>query len=171
MHGIILGLWACLLLVGCSGTGGTSSDRTALASYQTFGFAPVRGARDSRVSSMIRSEVAAQMRARGYRESSNPDLLVSISVETERRVHAKVRSTGFAAAHVQILENHYNDYGRHSEVIDEYTEGQLHINLLDMRQRRVVWSGATSGKVTRKMMANPQPALAKAVHRAFRRFP
>ncbi|AOS98419.1 hypothetical protein AUP74_03053 [Microbulbifer aggregans] len=165
-----------LLVAACAGTS-TSSGAAAegrWGQYRTFGF--VRSGdsvRSGEVAAILRAEVTRQMNARGLTQSSNPDLLVHLAVDTEQRVQVPgARSTGGAAARFPFLEEYYSQLPPgHATDLNRVTEGRLTIDVLDVQQRQLVWRGRAQRKVTSQMMANPQPALAGAVDDIFRRFP
>ncbi|KUJ84405.1 DUF4136 domain-containing protein [Microbulbifer flavimaris] len=165
-----------LFLAACAGSP-TSSGAAAegrWGQYRTFGFVPGRDSvRSSQVASILRSEVARQMNARGLTQSSNPDLLVHFAVSTEERVQApRTRSTGAAAARYPFLEEYYRQLPPgHATDLNRVTEGRLTIDVLDVQQRQLVWRGRAERRVTPQMMTNPQPALSGAVNDIFRRFP
>lgn len=164
-----------LLLWGCSSSS-TSSRAAADArwgEYRTFGFATQPSGAGSGVESTLRAEVAKQLNARGLTRSSNPDILIHMSVDTEQRVRTpNVRTTGGAAARYAFMEEYLRSLPpTYSTSIDQFTEGRLTIDAIDVRQRKQVWRGQTQQRLTRQMLANPQATAARAVDEIFRSVP
>ena len=169
--------WAIVSLVlwGCSSS--PTSSKAAVdarwGEYRTFAFATQPSGASSSVESTLRAEVAKQLNARGLTQSSNPDILIQMSVDTEQRVRTpKVRSTGGAAARYPFMEEYLRTLpASYSTSIDQYTEGRLTIDAIDVRQRRQVWRGQTRQRLTQQMLANPQATAARAVDEIFRNVP
>lgn len=158
---------------GSSSTSGTAADGR-WGQYRTFGF--VHGedsVRSGEVAAILRAEVTRQMNARGLTQSSSPDLLVHLAVDTEQRLQVPgARTTGGAAARFPFLEEYYRQLPPgHATDLNRVTEGRLTIDLLDVQQRQLVWRGQAQRRVTQQMMDNPQPALSAVVNDVFRRFP
>ncbi|MFI2810685.1 MULTISPECIES: DUF4136 domain-containing protein [Microbulbifer] len=173
-HNTFTALFLSLFLAGCSGASVFSSadDDSRWGDYRTFGFVQSGGA-NSRVESILQAEVTRQLNARGMTRSTSPDILVNIAAYTEKLPKTRIsRTTGFAAARYPFLQEYYRDLGeKHLTDIDEQTEGRLTIDVLDVRQREMVWRGRTRGRITPAMMADPQAALASAVNEVFQKFP
>lgn len=164
-----------LVLWGCSSSS-TSSKAAAGArwgEYRTFAFASKPSGARSEVESTLRAEVAKQLNARGLTRSSNPDILIQISVDTEQRVQTpNVPPTGGAAARYPFMEEYVRSLPpTYSTSIDQFTEGRLTIDAIDVQQRRQVWRGQTQKRLTQQMLANPQATAARAVEEIFRSVP
>ncbi|WP_295797842.1 DUF4136 domain-containing protein [uncultured Microbulbifer sp.] len=160
-----------LALAGCAGTTSTASS-SALSQYRTFGFVPASGS-NGRAMALARSEVSEQLMARGMTPSKTPDVLVNVHVHAERQVKSRQSyNLGFAAARYPYLEEYYKSLppGYHAD-FNQYTAGHLTIDLLDARQRKVVWRGRAQKPITRKVLDNPERAVDQAVNDAFRTFP
>ncbi len=59
----------------------------------------------------------------------------------------------------------------HSTRIDQYTEGKLNIDAIDVSSRKLVWQGSTQGRLTKKDFENAQAVLNEAVIEIFQKFP
>jgi hypothetical protein len=158
-----------LLVVGCGGTQvrvdyDTKQDFTALRSYA---WAPMteeerqEKSRDSLTHERIQSAIAAHLAARGYTQidEAKADFLVTHTVMIERRV--QMRDTRVAIG--------YGRYGAGGGVgvgfsapVDttayEYRVGTLIIDVIDARQKRLVWRGA--GERTLEGERTPEQRIA-----------
>jgi hypothetical protein len=59
----------------------------------------------------------------------------------------------------------------HEPRIEQYTDGQLNINLVDPQTRQVILQSSTRGRLTKKDYENAQATLDAAVAEIFQQFP
>lgn len=52
-----------------------------------------------------------------------------------------------------------------------YQEGTLTIDLVDAAKKQLVWQGVAQGRIHKKAVQNPGPAIDKAVTDIFAKFP
>ena len=138
-------------LTGCASPPTDNAAAAALSQYRTFGFAPVT-ASNGRAVSLAQNEVSQQLMSRGLMPSSNPDLLVNVQVR--------------AFPTNQMLTS-----VPHASVRQSATEGHLTIDLVDARQKHLVWQGRTVAPITRQVLNEPQRSMDRGVSEAFRSFP
>jgi hypothetical protein len=53
---------------------------------------------------------------------------------------------------------------------EKYTKGTLNIDLVDAKRKQLVWEGVAVGRVTDDKLANPEPAIDKAVADIFAKY-
>ncbi|WP_231757636.1 DUF4136 domain-containing protein [Microbulbifer elongatus] len=140
-----------LTLTGCASPPAHNNAAATLAQYRTFGLAPVSGG-NGRAMSLAQNEVSRQLISRGMVPSSNPDLLVTVQVRAY-----PTRQMPVGAPYASVRQSS--------------TEGILTIDLVDARQKQLVWQGRTVDPITREVLNNPQRAMDKAVDEAFRSLP
>lgn len=143
-----------LMITSCASIR-VSSDydtKTDFSKYKTFAFYK-KGIDKAPISSLdkrrILRAVEAELIAKGFTKSKNPDLLVSIFAKSRQNV--------------RVYNNpHY--YGWHpwyygsnwGTQISKHTEGTLFVDLIDAHKKELVWQGigkgalVTSGNVERK---------------------
>lgn len=171
---IATALFVSLLLSACAGSpaASVSGGGARWGEYRTFDFVP-GGSSSGEVNSILRAEITRQLNARGFTRSNNPDLLVSISVQTQEKLNLpRTATTGGAAARYQFLEDYYRQMpASQTTNINKYTEGRLTVDLLDVQQKRMIWRGRTQGRLTQEMYANPHSTLATAVDEVMRKLP
>lgn len=141
-----------LTITGCASPPTDSAAAATLSQYRTFGFALANGS-NGRAVSLAQNEVSQQLMSRGLMPSSNPDLLVNVQVRAN-------------PAPFQMPAR-----APHASVSQSATEGHLTIDLVDARQKNVVWQGYTNTPITRQMLNNPERTMDRAVIEAFQRFP
>jgi hypothetical protein len=143
--------------------------------YQTFGFIDHPNTDNASYTTLttryLKDAVAREMLARGYTQSDKPDLVINFLVGSKD----KVESTPGPAVGVG-----YGRWGWHGagwgvgyggRDIRTVTEGSLTIDVVDHGKSELVWSGTAEGRLTRKVLENPQPAIDDAVSAIFARYP
>ena len=80
------------------------------------------------------------MLAKGFKKSTNPDVLVSIYAKSRRKIDVYSRRS---YSSFYWYPSYY--YGRDRLRITNYTEGTLFIDFIDTKQRKMIWQGIGSG--------------------------
>jgi hypothetical protein len=151
-----------------------------LASYRTYAFMPKPGTDKDGYKTLttqtLERSVGREMVARGYTPASGgqPDLLINFSVKTRDKVEGDSGPAfglgygyGWGRGHYGYgfgLNDYYND-------IQTVTEGSLIIDLVDREHNEVVWSGTAVGRLTKKVLDNPDPQIERSVTEIFARYP
>jgi hypothetical protein len=148
------------------------------ASVRNFDFVPVPStdgqAYESLETNYLRSAMTRELEARGMQLGSNPDVLVNFSISTQEKVRSRSVPSmgGYVGAYDYYDDVYYDGWARtHETRIDQYTEGQLNIDVIDPVGRRLVWQGSTSGRLTNEMLANARTTLNEAVTEIMGAFP
>ena len=116
---------------------------TDFTKYKTFAFYK-KGIDKVEISDLdkrrILKGIEAELIARGYTKSENPDLLVSIFAKSRQKVNVYNDNYMFGWGWYPFY------YGPNSGVrIDEYTEGTLFIDFIDAEKKQLAWQGIGSG--------------------------
>jgi hypothetical protein len=169
-----------MLLIGCASSPNTTSmsDPTVdLRSYETFNFVQYDQSPDQSYETLeltyLRRAARQQMERRGFTLSDQPDVVINFSIDTQEKIQSRtVPSTGYGIGYDPFYDVYYDDwYMSHETRIDQYTEGHLDIDLIDVAQRKLIWQGSTSGRLSRKDFENVQGTLTQAVNEVFTEFP
>ena len=152
-----------------------------LATYRSYAFASDpgtdRAGYSTPITSYFKQAIRREMDSRGYRyvESGDADLLVNFNANAHERV--EVRSTP-APAYGGYYGYRTGLYGvGHVYVAApdvqtvRYKVGTANIDIVDWRQKQLVWEGVIEGRLTDKMMENPQAAIDAAVAEMYTKFP
>lgn len=145
-----------------------------LNSYKTFGFydrlATDRNSYTTLVSTRLKDATRRELEKRGYQYAQNPQLLVNFNVNVENR--QDVRSTP-AAGYYGYRTGMYGVWGGYPQDIQtvHYQQGTLTIDLVDAAKKQLVWQGVAQGRIHKKAVQNPGPAIDKAVTEIFAKFP
>ncbi|MFD1293787.1 DUF4136 domain-containing protein [Lutibacter holmesii] len=131
---------------------------TDFTQYKTFAFYK-KGIDKAEISDLdkrrILKAVEAELMAKGFTKSENPDVLVNIFTKSRRKVDINNNNFGFGYGGYYGWYPWY--YGpNYGTTISEYTEGTLFIDLIDANKKELAWQGigsgglSTSGNVAKK---------------------
>lgn len=162
-------------------------DRTVdFNKYQTFAFyqAPTENdaadatppAYNPLMEQHFKAAITREMTALGYRfDETAPQLLVNYQTNTENR--EDIRSSPFS------INAGFGHFGRNSafsvgfplfgggvEKVN-YKVGTILIDVIDAKEKRVVWQGMLEGRLSGKAMQNPQQAVNDSVTLIYQRYP
>ena len=151
----------------------TNADPTAnLSSYKTYAYAANPGTNrngySTPLTSYFQTAISREMDARGYHKvDGNADLLVNFSTNVQEKTD--IQSAPGAPM------GYYGYRGGMYAAPDVYTVrykvGTANIDLVDLKQKKLVWEGVAQGELTSDMMKNPQAAVDMAVRDMFAKFP
>jgi len=153
-------------------------DATApFARYRTYAFQQPPGTQGAgyteAFSLQLQDAARRELDARGLRYAeSSPDLLVGFDAQ----IHEKMRSAPVAygaPGSAGYRMGHYATwpgYGQGSATMS-YTVGTLHVDLVDVASKQLVWEGVVTGIVTDSTLAARQPAIDRAVAAALAKYP
>lgn len=170
---------ATALLAGCSSPTVSDADPEAdFSSYASYAFlsdvATDKAPYETLERTHLKAAVGREMNARGYlQDNSNPDLLVNFAIETQEKLQSRTVPTGgYGIGYDPFFDVYTSGWGMsHTTRIDQYTEGTLEIDLIDVGDRKMIWQGRTKGRLTQKDMQNYQSTLDEAVTEIFKQFP
>ena len=142
--------------------------------YKTYAFmadlATNQAAYQSLESTYLKESVGRELEKDGLqRVQSNPDLLINFSIETQEKIKSRsVPTGGYGIGYDPYYDVYGSGWGTgHTNQIDQYTEGKLVIDAIDVSSKKVVWQGATKGRLTSKAMKNSKATLDTAVQEIF----
>jgi len=150
------------------------------AQYKSYTFPEKTGTDRDGVStpltSYFKEAVRREMDARGYQfvESGDADLLVNFHANARENVD--VRSTPapyYGGGYYGYRGGMYGGwYGGGSEVETvRYKVGTANLDVVDARQRKLVWEGVAEGKLSDKVMKDPRAAVSLVVTELFKQYP
>lgn len=174
-------LVACVLVLsGCASTPrvDVASDPAAeFTRYATFTFhEPLHTDRESGVSTVLsqslRRITLAEMQSRGYEyveASANADLEVNFFVEHREKVESY--PDGSWGMHYGYWGYPYGVWsGYSSPRIRQYTVGTLHLDIVDLDRKQLIWEAIAEGRV-QSDYTYEQDDVEKAIVEMFAKFP
>jgi hypothetical protein len=174
------GLVTALLLSACSGSSAVSNVDSSVdfSQYRTYAFLADLSADQSIYQSLetgyLKKSVRKELNLRGLtQDNENPQLVFNFSVETQEKVRSRsVPSTSYGIGYDPLYDSYYDDWGTtHTTRVEQYTEGKLNIDAIDVASRKLVWQGSTKGRLTKKDEQNAQKTLSEATAEIFVAFP
>ncbi len=178
---LVLGVCVAMVLTACSSTPDTVSNVDAtidFSQYKTYAFVSDLGS-DKQASyqsletTFIKEAVTRELKARGFTQSDNPQMAINFSINMEEKTRTRnVPSTSYGVGYNPYYDVYYDGWATtHTTRIDQYTEGLLNIDVIDVGTRKLVWQGTTKGRITKKVEQNFEAALDGGVIEIFRQFP
>lgn len=160
----------------------TDYDRGAnFTSYHTYSYVNPVGTDKAGYSSLItqhfKQAIDAQMGMRGYQKvDSNSDLLINFNANAVEKTD--VRSTPGTSVTMGTGYYGYRGgmyasmpiYSTPDVQTVRYKVGTANIDIVDAREKKLLWTGAIEGKLTEEAMKNPQPAIENVVTQLFAQF-
>jgi len=156
-----------------------SMPQANFGSYETFGWAEElgtdRSGYETAITQYFKSAVRREMEALGYRYAEqDPDLLVNFFANAERQTGVRTRqSPTFGAGYYGYRYGLYGAWPVYATEVDtfDYTVGTANIDLVDAERRQLIWEGRAEGRLTERVLINPQQAIDDVVDEIFQRFP
>lgn len=127
--------------------------------FKTYGYYSPMGIENPNYSSLFgshfRAAIDAQMKPRGYVQSSNPDLLINVSARMEDKTKVTTMSDpmmgGGYYGYRGDMYDPWGGYGYGTRThVSQYTEGTINIDMVDIKQKRMVWEGVAIGRMNEK---------------------
>jgi hypothetical protein len=132
------------------------------SAYRSFAFfsplATDREGYESVLSARLKAATRRNLEAKGYVYSeAEPDLKVNFYANVEDKQEIRSMPVGFG--YYAYRRGFYTGLGVHDVETVNYQEGTLTIDLVDPRQKSLVWSATAEGRVSREARQNPGPAI------------
>ncbi len=116
--------------------------------------------------------VDAEMAAKGFSKSDNPDVLVDMHVKAEEKVDATATTTGPGYRGYYGRYGYGGGFSTTSINYNEYIVGTLFINLVDVSAERIVWQGRATKTIDEDASAQKREQnINYAVKQIFSKYP
>ena len=124
------------------------------ATYKTFAFFKT-GIDKAEISDLdkrrILRAIEAEMLAKGFTKSENPDLLISLFTKSNQRVDVYNNSWGYGGWGWGGFGPGWGWGWNQQPNVTTRTEGVLYIDLIDANKKELVWQGMGTGYLTQNM--------------------
>ena len=140
----LLTITIAILLTSCASVRVTTDYDTQATfdSYKTFAFYKP-GIDKVEISDLdkkrILRAIEKEMLTKGFTKSESPDLLININTKTEKNVNVYNAGIGYGWGPW---------YGGYNRQISSSTNGVLYIDLINSKDKQLVWQGRGSGYLT-----------------------
>ena len=156
-------LLSVMLITACGSTTKIHSDydhSLDFSQYKTFGYYSPMGIENPNYSSllgqMFGDAIDAQMLPRGYVKSNNPDILINVSARLEDKTQVRTTSDPmmYGGGYYGYRGGMYDPWGGYgygtTTHVSQYTEGTVNVDMVDVKQKRMIWEGVAIGRVNEK---------------------
>lgn len=175
---VFLGVW---IFASCTSTVRIHSAVAPGADFQhykTFAFEPRLGTdlKDGTItmlSSHLKQTTRIEMEYRGYvYDESEPDLRVNFYLHTKKKVQSvSVPAAPMGYGYYGYRQGYYSAWGGYETQVTEYTEGTLHLDLIDTKKKQLVWEGVAVGHIQQSDLENLDQRVTTVVDNVFGKFP
>ena len=168
---------------GCAGDNIRSDyDPSAdFSQYKTYNFFVDAGPENTNYQSFFSQYMVAaisrEMDSRGYMKSNDPDLLVNFNAILQEKTKVTTTpSAGYGAGGYYGYRGGFYDpwggygYGEQTHV-SQYTEGTFNIDLVDAREKKLVWEAVGTGKISQKLLDELEERVNAGVPKFFAKYP
>ena len=172
-------LIACLLVLSSCSSGPkvySNQDPSAdFSAFGTYGFEAELGTDKpgytSVLSQYLKAAATKEMESRGYKYSDNPDLTINFFIDTKEKVRSNTSSS--PSMGVGGRGGRYGAWGGYGTqtTVTQYTEGTLHVDLVDGKKKQLVWEGYAVGKLTEDVLNRLEESTSFAVNEIFQQYP
>jgi len=172
-----------LLVTGCASSPNTFSNAdpsTDFSQYKTYGFFSTlstdNAQYESLVSNFLKVAVAQEFDKRGLtHDDESPQLRVNFYINTQEKI--RTRSVPTAGGYHDYRDPFYDSWGgygggvAYETRVDQYTEGTLNIDVVDVESNKLAWEGSIAGRLTDKDVRNLEQTVDEAVTAVMYNFP
>jgi len=140
--------------------------------YKTFAFYK-KGIDQAEISDLdkkrILRAIEAELVAKGFSKSENPDMLVSIFTKSRERVNVNQSNFGYGFGWGW---NPWMWGGMNNNVnVSQYTEGTLFVDFIDKEKKELVWQGLGTGALRIQNREKKEIRIKQFVKEIVSRFP
>lgn len=167
---------------GCAGDPIRSDyDPTAdFSQYSTYNFFADAGPEDTNYQSFFSQYMVAaisrEMEMRGYTKSNDPDLLVNFNAYLQEKTDVRTTpAPTYGAGYYGYRGGFYDPWGGYGYAtethVSQYTEGTFNIDLVDARQKKLVWEAVGTGRISQKALEELEERVNAGVPKFFAKYP
>jgi len=148
--------------------------------YRTFAFESRLGTdredgTASIVSTHLKKATRIEMEYRGYiYDETAPDLRVNFYLHTKKKVQSvavPVAPIGYGYGYYGYRRGYYDAWGGYDTQVTEYTEGTLHLDLIEAKRNQLVWEGVAVGHIRPNDLEQIDQRVTIVVDDIFEKFP
>jgi hypothetical protein len=141
--------------------------------YKTFAFFKT-GIDKAEISDLDKRRVLraieAELMAKGFTKSENPDMLVSIFTKSREKVNVYNNGFGPYGYGWGWSPWYWGGYGYGGSTVSTTTEGVLYIDLIDAKKKELVWQGMGTGYLS-KNMEKKEERIKEFVNKIMEKYP
>jgi len=158
---------AAIFLSACASTPDIRHDTSPtanFAAYKTFGYLPHlstdRSGYQSVFTQHLKDATRRAMESKGYVYSEqSPDILLNFYANVQDRQDIVSTPGPTYGGYYGYRGGYYSGFNTGSVQTVNYKQGTLSIDLVDAKQKKLVWTANAEGRVSSDAMKNPGPAI------------
>jgi len=152
------------------------SDFSHFKTYNFFSDAgPETTSYQSLFSQSMVTAITLEMESRGYVRSDDPDLLVNFNARFDDKTKVTTSPSMNTGGYYGYRGGHYGAWGGYGYGTDthvsQYTEGTFNIDLVDAKNKKLVWEAVSVGRITEEKLENMQEGVRNGVPKFFAFYP
>ena len=168
------------MLAGCASGPDIRSDHDPTADfsqYHTYNFfadaGPEATEYQSFFSKYVTAAISREMEARGYTKSDNPDLLINFNAILQDKTKVTTSPAPMYGGYYGYRGGFYDPWMGYAQEthVSQYTEGTFNIDVVDAKQKKLVWEAVGVGRVTDDALENLEAKVNEAVPQYFAKYP
>lgn len=170
-----------VLMAACASSPNTFSNVDPgidFSQYKTYSYFPNLSTDNeqyqSLVSNFLKVAVAQELDMRGLTyDGKKPQLRVNFYINTKDKIKTRTVPTtgGGYYGYRDPFYDPWGGYGGYETRVDQYTEGTLNIDVVDVATNKLVWEGSVAGRLTEKDVRNLEQTVDEAVADVMNSFP
>jgi hypothetical protein len=175
-----------VIAAGASGCAGdpirSDYDPSAdFSQYKTYNFFADAGPEQTNYQSFFSQYMIAaigrEMDSRGYMKSNDPDLLVNFNaiLQEKTKVTTTPSPSYGAGGYYGYRGGSYDPWGGYGygeqTHVSQYTEGTFNIDLVDAREKKLVWEAVGTGRISQKLLDELEERVNAGVPKFFAKYP
>lgn len=169
---VLLPIILMIVIASCTGIRvSTDFDRKAdFMKYKTYNFSKevdkIRSLNDLN-RRRLKDAISKELEAKGFKISTEPDVLVNAFVKGQTKYTAYATSNSFGGPYM-----YWNGWGSSNTFVDvdKSVEGTLFIDLIDVAEKKMIWEGVAEGLVNPRTTTR-EDKLNQVVQEIFKNFP
>jgi hypothetical protein len=155
-------------------------DPTAdFSQYKTYNFFADAGPEDTNYQSFFSKymveAISLEMDKRGYVKSNDPDLLINFNAILQEKTKVTTTPAPAAGGYYGYRGGFYDPWGGYGYAeqthVSQYTEGTFNIDIVDARQKKLVWEAVGQGRVSQKDLEALDETVYEGVPKFFEKYP
>ena len=142
------------------------------STYKTFAFYK-KGIDQSEISDLdkkrILRAIEAELVAKGFSKSENPDMLVSIFTKSREKVNVNQNNFGYGFGwgwNPWMMNGMQNNMS-----ISQYSEGTLFIDFIDRKKKELIWQGVGTGALRMQSREKKELRIKEFVNEILAKYP
>ena len=147
--------------------------------YKTYNFFVDAGPEDTNYQSFFSKymveAISLEMDKRGYVKSDDPDLLINFNAILQEKTKVTTTPAPAAGGYYGYRGGFYDPWGGYGYAeqthVSQYTEGTFNIDIVDARQKKLVWEAVGQGRVSQKDLDALDETVYEGVPKFFEKYP